>query len=272
VHLQPVRGGRRPRLTDKAAKAGRGVPRGTAADKALKPLLARLVAGQRALYAEGRRALLVVLQGRDAAGKDGVIRAVFGPLDSSGCVVTTFKRPSERELSHDYLWRVHQVVPPRGTIGIFNRSHYEDVLVVRVHGLVPAEVWRRRYDQINQFEKTLTEEGVTILKFCLHISRGEQKQRLLDRLRDPTKNWKFQVGDLDERKLWGEYTAAYGDMLRRTSTAWAPWYLVPGDRKSTRDLLIADVVADTLRRMRPRYPQADPEVLKIARQWEREGR
>jgi PPK2 family polyphosphate:nucleotide phosphotransferase len=270
MYLKPVSRGRRPRLTDKAARTGDGVPRGDKADEALEPLLEKLIAGQRALYAEGRRALLVVLQGRDAAGKDGLIRSVFGPLNSQGCVVNTFKRPSERELSHDYLWRVHRVVPPRGTIGVFNRSHYEDVLVVRVHNLVPRDVWRRRYDQINQFEKMLADEGVTILKFCLHISRKEQKERLLERLRDPTKNWKFQVGDLEERKRWSDYTRAYQEMLARTSTPWAPWFVVPADRKPTRDLLVAEVLVETLKRMRPRYPVADPEVLRIARKWERE--
>jgi PPK2 family polyphosphate:nucleotide phosphotransferase len=184
--------------------------------------------------------------------------------------VSTFKRPTEYELARDYLWRIHQVVPPKGTIGIFNRSHYEDVLVVRVHELVPEEVWSKRYDQINDFERMLTECGVVILKFFLHISREEQKDRLLERIHDPLKNWKFQVGDLDERKLWDEYTEAYEDVLEKCSTSWAPWYLVPADRKKTRDLLVAQVVVDALVKMNPQFPRVDPEVLKIARQWERE--
>jgi PPK2 family polyphosphate:nucleotide phosphotransferase len=223
-----------------------------------------------ALYAESRRALLIVLQGRDASGKDGLTRKVFGPLNSQGCVVSNFKRPTEYELARDYLWRVHQVVPPKGTIGIFNRSHYEDVLVVRVHNLVPKEVWSRRYDQINDFERILSENGVTILKFFLHISREEQKERLQARLHDPLKNWKFEVGDLEERKLWDDYTEAYEDALERCSTANAPWYIVPSDRKKTRDLLIAEVVTETLERLNPEFPRVNPEVLKIARQWERE--
>ncbi|MBP6670013.1 MAG: polyphosphate kinase 2 family protein, partial [Gemmatimonadales bacterium] len=197
-------------------------------------------------------------------------RKVFRPVNSQGCVVNTFKRPTVYELAQDYLWRVHQVVPPKGTIGIFNRSHYEDVLVVRVHELVPKAVWSKRYDQINDFERMLSENGVTIVKFFLHISREEQKDRLLERLHDPLKNWKFEVGDLDERKRWDDYTEAYEDVLEKTSTAWAPWYLVPADRKKTRDLLVAQVVSSTLERMAPAFPRVDPEVMKIAREWERE--
>jgi PPK2 family polyphosphate:nucleotide phosphotransferase len=166
---------------------------------------------------------------------------------------------------------VHQAVPPKGTIVIFNRSHYEDVLVVRVHGLVPRKVWSKRYEQINQFEKMLAENGVTILKFFLHISKEEQKERLLERLRNPLKNWKFQVGDLEERKHWRDYTEAYEDVLERTSTDWAPWYVVPSDRKTSRDLLVGRVVVDTLERMGPKFPKVNPEVLEIARQWELEA-
>ncbi|MDZ4864320.1 MAG: PPK2 family polyphosphate kinase, partial [Gemmatimonadota bacterium] len=240
------------------------------ADAALAPLLKRLVELQIALYAESKRALLVVLQGRDASGKDGLTRAIFGPLNVQGCVVTNFKRPTDIELSHDYLWRVHQAIPPRGTIGIFNRSHYEDVLVVRVHDLVPKDQWKRRYAQINDFERMLSESGVTILKFFLHISQKEQKERLLERLNDPLKNWKFQVGDLEERKRWEAYTEAYEDVLEKCSTDVAPWYVVPGDRKSTRNLLVAQVVVAALERMNPQFPRVDPKVLEVARQWERE--
>lgn len=236
----------------------------------MAPIVAKIVEQQVALYAESKQALLVVFQGRDAAGKDGLTRKVFGPVNSQGCVVNTFKRPTVYELARDYLWRVHQVVPPKGTIGIFNRSHYEDVLVVRVHELVPKAVWSKRYDQINDFERMLSENGVTIVKFFLHISREEQKDRLLERLHDPLKNWKFEVGDLDERKRWDDYTEAYEDVLEKTSTAWAPWYLVPADRKKTRDLLVAQVVSSTLERMAPAFPRVDPEVMKIAREWERE--
>ncbi len=245
-------------------------PRSEDAEDQLSLLLKRLETLQVALYAEAKQALLIVLQGRDASGKDGLIRNVFGPLNSQGCVVSTFKRPTEPELAHDYLWRVHQVVPPKGTIGIFNRSHYEDVLPVRVHNLVPKAVWSKRYEQINQFEKMLAESGVTILKFMLHVSRAEQKERLLERLNDPLKNWKFQVSDLEERKYWSTYTKAYEDMLVRTTTAWAPWYLVPADRKKSRDLCVARTVVDALERMKPKFPKVDPVVLKIARQWERD--
>jgi PPK2 family polyphosphate:nucleotide phosphotransferase len=239
-------------------------------DAELQPLLDKLPALQTALYAESKQALLVVLQGRDASGKDGLTRVVFGPLNSQGCVVSNFKRPTVYELARDYLWRVHQVVPPKGSIGIFNRSHYEDVLVVRVHDLVPKSVWSKRYDQINDFERMLSENGVTILKFFLHISKDEQKARLLERLHDPLKNWKFEVGDLEERKRWDDYTEAYEDALEKCSTEHAHWYVVPADRKSTRNLLVARVVVDALERMKPVFPRVDPEVLKIARQWERE--
>lgn len=248
----------------------KNAPKGELAEHQTTALVERLVELQAALYAESKQALLVVLQGRDASGKDGVTRTIFGPLSSQGCVVSNFKRPTDEELSHDYLWRVHKVVPPKGTIGIFNRSHYEDVLVVRVHDLVPKKVWSARYEQINQFEKMLTENGVTILKFMLHISRAEQQERLLERVNDPLKNWKFQVGDLEERKRWSDYTRAYQDVLKKTSTPWAPWFVVPADAKKTRDLLIADVVVRTLTRMAPQFPRVDPGVLAIARRWERE--
>ncbi len=267
--LKPVKPGSKVQLSDDTA-IDKGEPHGKAVDAELAPLLDKLPALQTALYAESKQALLVVLQGRDASGKDGLTRVVFGPLNSQGCVVSNFKRPTVYELARDYLWRVHQVVPPKGSIGIFNRSHYEDVLVVRVHDLVPKSAWSKRYDQINDFERMLAENGVTILKFFLHISKDEQKSRLLERLNDPLKNWKFEVGDLEERKRWDDYTEAYEDALEKCSTDWAPWYVVPSDRKSTRNLLVARVVVETLERMKPLFPRVNPEVLKIARQWERE--
>lgn len=267
--LKPVTPGAKVQLKD-ANAVDDDEPRGDAVELLLQPLLEQLEELQTALYAESKQALLVVLQGRDAAGKDGLIRRVFGPLNSQGCVVSSFRRPTEYELARDYLWRVHQVVPPKGSIGVFNRSHYEDVLVVRVHELVPRETWSRRYQQINDFERILSENGVRIVKFFLHISREEQQQRLLDRLNEPLKNWKFQVGDLEERKRWDAYTEAFEDALERCSTDWAPWYVVPADRKSTRDLLVAQVLVKTLREMDPRFPRVDPEVMKIARQWEKE--
>ncbi|MEP6573327.1 MAG: polyphosphate kinase 2 family protein [Gemmatimonadota bacterium] len=264
TRLEPVPRDTRIRLRDKDANPGKGILRGDDAVHALIPLTSRLAELQSGLYAEGKRALLVVLQGRDAAGKDGTINHVFGPLNPQGCIVTSFKAPSTLELSHDYLWRIHGSVPPRGAIGIFNRSHYEDVLIVRVHKLVPRKVWSRRYEQINDFERMLTENGVVIVKFMLHVSREEQRARLEARLSDPTKNWKFEAGDLKERDLWDDYTEAYEEMLRRCSTKWAPWYVVPADHKSSRDLLIADCLVRTLEAMHPVYPRADPEVLRLA--------
>jgi len=236
------------------------VPPKPALRKELETLTGRMDALQRALHAEGTRALLVVLQGRDASGKDGTLRKVFGPLDPLGVAATSFKVPSELELRHDFLWRVHAAAPPRGTIGVFNRSHYEDVLVVRVRRLAPESAWRPRYEQINQFEKMMAENGTVILKFMLHISRAEQRERLLARLEDPEKFWKFNAGDLVERELWEGYTEAYREMLERTSTAVAPWYVVPADDKRVRDVLVARTVAETLDRMDPRYPGPPPEL------------
>ncbi len=209
---------------------------------------------QEILYAEHKHKLLIVLQGMDTSGKDGVIRHVFEGVNPQGVRVASFKVPTSEELDHDYLWRVHKHTPGRGEIVIFNRSHYEDVLVVRVHKLVPEGVWKKRYDQINDFEQQLAEEGTTILKFYLHISPEEQKERLQARLDDPTKRWKFHLGDLDERKLWPEYQRAYEDVLEKTSSKWAPWYLVPSDRKWYRNLVIGRVIVDCLKNLKLEYP------------------
>ncbi|MEZ4586124.1 MAG: polyphosphate kinase 2 family protein [Gemmatimonadales bacterium] len=249
------------RLTDDGAKSNFDLPKGGERKEELEELRDRIEKQAQALSAEQRRALLVVLQGRDTAGKDGTIRKVFGDLNPAYCRVATFKRPTPLELRHDYLWRVHAVVPPAGVIGIFNRSHYEDVLVVRVHTLVPEKDWRLRYQHLNDFERRLSDCGVTILKFMLHISKEEQRERLEERLADPAKNWKFEVGDLKERAVWDDYTAAYEEMLERTSTIWAPWYVVPADKKSVRDYLVAEVVAETLEAMAPQFPAGDPEAL-----------
>jgi PPK2 family polyphosphate:nucleotide phosphotransferase len=208
------------------------------------------------LYAEGRRSLLVILQGTDTSGKDGTIRGVFNAAGPLGVSVTSFRRPSEEELAHDFLWRAHLACPKRGTIGIFNRSHYEDVLVGRVRGLAPAEMIEQRYDQINAFEKMLSENGTRILKFMLHISRKEQGKRLQARLDDPAKNWKFSPDDLDDREHWDDFQRAYEIMLHRCSTEWAPWHVVPADRKWVRNAVIARIVKATLDEMDPRYPQA----------------
>lgn len=226
-----------------------------AANARLKQLNERLEILQELLYAEGRQKLLVVLQGMDTSGKDGVIRRVFEGVNPQGVQVAAFKVPTPLELAHDYLWRVHRQTPGKGQIVIFNRSHYEDVLVVRVHNLAPSEVWRRRYAQINDFERLLVAEGATILKFFLHIDRQEQRDRLLARLDEPSKRWKFNPGDLEERKLWDEYRQAYQDVLSQTSTKEAPWVLVPANRKWYRDLIISQALVDTLEGLQMSYPQ-----------------
>ncbi len=223
--------------------------------KELVKLNARLEALQELLYAEGRHKLLIVLQAMDTGGKDGVIRHVFNGVNPQGVKVAGFKVPTPKELAHDYLWRVHKQTPGSGEITIFNRSHYEDVLVVRVHGLVPPEVWGRRYDHINAFERLLADEGTTILKFYLHISPEEQKARLQARLDEPHKRWKFNPGDLKDRALWPDFMQAYEEMLSKTSTPWAPWYIVPADRKWYRNLVIGTVIVETLEALEMRYPQ-----------------
>jgi PPK2 family polyphosphate:nucleotide phosphotransferase len=233
-----------------------------AADDTAKDL-ARLEALQERLYAESKQSLLIVLQGIDAAGKDGTVTHVMTGFNPAGVNVVSFKVPTATELAHDYLWRIHQRTPARGEIAIFNRSHYEDVLVVRVHGFAPENVWRRRYDQINAFEATLAAEGTTILKFFLLISPEEQLQRFQDRIDDPTKRWKFKSADLEERKLWDSYTAAFEDALSRCSTDAAPWYVIPANRKWFRNLAVARIVADTLDRMNPQYPPGEEGIEKL---------
>ncbi len=210
---------------------------------------------QELLYAEGKHKVLVVLQAMDTGGKDGTIRRVFDGVNPQGVKVASFKVPTSEEMAHDYLWRVHKVVPANGELVVFNRSHYEDVLVVRVHNYVPKEVWSKRYEQINAFEKLLAENGTTILKFFLHINKDEQKERLQARLDDPSKHWKFSVGDLAERKLWDDYQSAYEDALNKTSTEHAPWYVVPANRKWYRDLVISTVLVDTLKGLKMKYPE-----------------
>jgi PPK2 family polyphosphate:nucleotide phosphotransferase len=249
------------RLDDAAAARPADLPEDEVLEAETKKLGKELSSLQTALYAEGKQALLVVFQARDAGGKDGAIKRVFGPLNPQGSYVASFKQPTEEELAHDYLWRIHKVMPERGFIGIFNRSHYEDVLVVRVEGLAPKDVWKRRYAQINDFERMLVESGTRVLKFFLHISRDEQKQRLLERLDDPEKNWKFRSSDLEARAKWDDYTDAYRDVLSKCSTPWAPWYVVPADDKRVRDYLVSRKVLSVLRKMNPQYPPADPEVL-----------
>ena len=216
--------------------------------------LDRLQELQEVLWAENKHALLIVLQATDAGGKDGTIKHVFRGVNPQGCRVTSFKVPTKEELDHDFLWRVHKAVPGRGEIGIFNRSHYEDVLVVRVANLVPEAVWQQRYEQINQFEKLLADTGTTILKFFLHISREEQKARFEARLEDPTKSWKFSKDDLRKREDWDEYVLAFEQALSRCSTPWAPWYVIPANHKWYRNLAISQIIVDALEKLEMKYP------------------
>ncbi|ACL60681.1 polyphosphate kinase 2 family protein [Methylobacterium nodulans] len=231
-----------------------------AAQTALAVERARIQSFQERLYAEHRRSLLVVLQAIDTGGKDGTIRHVFEGVNPQGCQVWSFKTPSREELDHDFLWRYHHHTPGRGMIGVFNRSHYEDVLIARVKGLVPEPVWSQRYDLINDFERLLTLSGTTILKFFLHISRDEQKSRLESRLQDPSKRWKFDPSDLAEREAWDDYQAAFQDALTRCATEHAPWYVIPANQKWFRNLVVARTIADTLEAMNPRFPDP-PEGL-----------
>lgn len=230
---------------------------------ALKKLLARLDALQEVMFAQQKHKLLVVLQATDTAGKDGTIRDVFSGANPQGVNVVGFKQPTPEELAHDFLWRIHRQTPRTGEIKIFNRSHYEDVLVVRVHKLVTEKVWRRRYDDIAHFEKLLADEGTTILKFYLHISKDEQKERLQARLADPNKHWKFSTGDLEERKYWDDYQKAYEDAISNTSTAYAPWYVVPANKKWYRNLVVASTVVDALEKLKMRYPEPQEDLRHI---------
>jgi len=224
----------------------------------VRALKKELNALQQLLYATGKYALLVVLQGMDTSGKDGVIKHVMDAFNPQGCQVTSFKVPTPEELAHDFLWRVHKAVPRKGIVGIFNRSHYEDVLVVRVEQLVPRHVWYERYELINQFEKLLSENGVVIVKFFLHLSKDEQRKRLQDRLEDPTEHWKFHLSDLKAREKWDEYMAAYEDALSKCSTDYAPWYIVPADKKWYRNLVVSKVLKETLESLKLEWPPLEP--------------
>ncbi|MBX3062939.1 MAG: polyphosphate kinase 2 family protein [Anaerolineae bacterium] len=218
---------------------------------------------QETFYAEQKHSLLIIFQATDTGGKDGAIEHVFRGVNPAGVVVTSFKKPSEEELAHDYLWRVHPHTPRRGMISVFNRSHYEDVLVVRVHDLVPKKVWKKRFDQINDFERMLYENGTTILKFYLHISKGEQKRRLESRRDDPEKQWKFNVGDLEERKYWDQYQEAYEDVLTKCNFEHAPWHIVPANNKWYRDYVIAKTIGDTIDAMDCKYPKPTEDIASI---------
>ena len=229
----------------------------------LEKLNGKLETLQELLFAEHKHKVLIMLQAMDTGGKDGVIRRVFDGVNPAGVRVVSFKAPTSEELDHDFLWRVHKGIPGRGEMVIFNRSHYEDVLVVRVHNLVPHEVWSKRFDQINEFERTLAENGTTILKFYLHIDLAEQKERLQARLTDPAKRWKFHLGDLDERKLWPDYMKAYEDVLSKTSTEYAPWYIVPANRKWFRDLVISSALVDALEGLKMKYPESEENLDEV---------
>ncbi len=263
MKLKPVTSKDSIDLSDKKASVGEPPKTGKALKRATEKHVKRISEMQRVLYADGRYALLIVLQGRDASGKDGTIRKVFTAVNPQGCTVSSFKVPTELEKNHDFLWRVHAQVPPRGMIGIFNRSHYEDVIVPRVREWITKKECSARYDQINDFEKMLGENGTVILKFFLHISRDEQKRRLVERLTDETKNWKFRKNDLEDRAKWDDFTKAYEAALSHTSTKWAPWYIVPADDNDVRDWLVARTIGDALEKLDLEYPPADPSVVDI---------
>jgi PPK2 family polyphosphate:nucleotide phosphotransferase len=228
-------------------------------DEKLEKTKQRLDDLQYLFYAERKRALLIVLQGMDTAGKDGTIRHVMSGVSPQGCSVTSFKVPNSEELAHDFLWRIHKAVPEKGMFGIFNRSQYEDVLIVRVHKLVPSDVWKARYDEINRFEKNLAENDVRILKFFLHISKEEQKKRLDARLDDPRKKWKLSKSDEKERKLWGDYVTAYEAMLSLCSTEYAPWFIIPSDHKWFRNLAVSRILVETLEGFDMHFPKSSDE-------------
>jgi PPK2 family polyphosphate:nucleotide phosphotransferase len=245
---------------DKGAFSGKDDP------KVAKQLAADALALcdlQERLYAEQERGVLVVLQAMDTAGKDGVLRKVVGPLDSRGVQVASFKAPNAEEAAHDYLWRVHQKTPRKGDMVFFNRSHYEEVLVVRVLGLRPKQVWKKRFDHINDFERQLADEGTRIVKIFLHISKDEQKRRLQERLDDPAKNFKFETADLDMRARWDDFMAAYEEVFARTSTEYAPWWIVPANRKWYRDACVQRILVDLLTEMDPKYPKKVLDAKKI---------
>lgn len=226
-----------------------------AADEQFEKAIKHLQELQELLYAEHKHALLVVLQAMDAGGKDSTISRVFGPLNPQGCRVTSFKAPTSMELDHDFLWRIHQAAPRCGNIHIFNRSHYEDVLITRVKNLVPEKVWRKRYEHINAFEKLLHDEGTAIVKIYLHISKDYQRQRLQRRLDRPDKHWKFAPDDLVERARWDDYREAFEDAMEHCSTKYAPWYVIPAERRWYRNLLVAQVLIDTLQSLKMEFPK-----------------
>ena len=258
-----VRPGARIKLSDYDPAETKLMPDRKEAQKEIENDIERLDELQERLYAEHKRALLIVLQGMDTSGKDGTIKHVMSGVNPQTCTVTSFKVPAGEELDHDFLWRIERAMPRKGYIGVFNRSQYEDVLVVRVHKLVPMEVWKGRYDQINRFEELKTELEISILKFFLHISKNEQKKRLEERLASPGKNWKFSMADVKERELWDDYQAAYEDALNKCSTKWAPWYIIPADHKWYRNWMVARIIVEKLESLNLKYPPPKEDLSKI---------
>jgi PPK2 family polyphosphate:nucleotide phosphotransferase len=257
IRIEP---GTKPKLADRDPRETLGLEDKDKAKEHLVDLHARLEELHERLFAEARRSLLLVLQGLDAAGKDGVIRSVMQGVNPQGCRVTSFRTPASTELAHDYLWRVHAVLPPRGEIGIFNRSHYEDVVAVRMLELAPKEVWSRRPGHINELERMLVNEGTTIVKVFLNVSKDEQRQRLQERIDDPKKRWKFKKADLDVRAKWDGYIAAWDETIAGTSTKWAPWHVVPADRNWVKAVAVATLLVDTLEKMDPKLPDPEPGI------------
>ena len=255
-HIVPS--GQRVRLADIDPEGDDGGMKKAEGQALLDELRQRLQKLQERLYAESQQSLLVVFQATDTGGKDGTIRAVFEGTNPQGVRVASFKVPTTEELAHDFLWRIHKETPARGMIAIFNRSHYEDVIVVRVKNIVPEAVWRPRYQVINEFERLLALNGTRIVKFFLHISKDEQKQRLQERLDDPRKHWKFSLADLKEREHWDDYQAAFEDAISQCSTEYAPWYVVPANRNWYRNLVVASTLVETLEQMNPQFPPEEP--------------
>ena len=258
-----VKPGKKFRLQDVDPDSTLGLKNKQEAERTLAENRRRLIDLQRLFYASRRKGLIIVLQAIDAGGKDGTIRHVMRGVNPQGCRVASFKAPSSNELSHDYLWRIHRNVPPRGEMCIFNRSHYEDVLVVRVHNYVPKEVWNRRFRHINEFERMLAEEDFLIRKFYLHISKAEQKKRFEQRLQDKKKNWKFSSADVEERRYWDKYMEAFEDVLDKCSTSFAPWFVVPSNRKWVRNVAISSILVQTLEELDMKFPVPKEDLSKV---------
>jgi PPK2 family polyphosphate:nucleotide phosphotransferase len=258
-----IKPGKAVHLADHPPDARLGMNEAEEAERLTAAAGERLAEHTTRLAADGHRAVLVVLQGMDASGKDGAVKKCIGVVNPMMIRIASFKAPTSQDLAHDFLWRITRELPGRGQLGVFNRSHYEDVLVVRVENIVSESMWRPRYDAINAWEQNLANEGTTIVKFFLHISKAEQAERFQKRLEDPRKNWKFNADDLDKREKWEDYMAAYEEMLERTSTKQAPWHIIPADRKWVRDAAITEVLASTLEAMKLEYPPLDPAVRNL---------